>query len=187
MLKLKHLSLGLVLAFSAYSSTSFASPAKPASVEQLMQLVQVQKLLKETSQSMSPVFEQQARTSIQNYTGHQTLTAQDLEAVKKLTNLYLDTMSDIFKNLNTEQMIRNIYQQSFTEEEVQAYIRFLKTPEGQSITAKTPVIMQQTMQEMTQAMQKNILTDAQKAQLQQQIEAIFKTLPKQAKTSTTAK
>ncbi|MEB3768204.1 DUF2059 domain-containing protein [Acinetobacter sp. MD2] len=187
MLKLKHLSLGLVLAFSAYSSTSFASPVKPASVEQLMQLVQVDKMLKDSTQAMHPVFEQQARDGVQKYTGHQTLTAQDLEAVQKMTALLQDMMSNIFKNLNTEQMIRNIYQQSFTEEEVQAYIRFLKTPEGQSINAKTPVIMQQTMQEMTQAIQKGMLTDAQKVQLQQQVEAIFKTLPKQAKTGKTAK
>lgn len=50
------------------------------------------------------------------------------------------------KNINIRQTVKDLYVQQFTTAELAAMIRFYKTPEGQSILQKLPVVMQQATQ-----------------------------------------
>lgn len=181
MLKLKNLCLPFMLTLGCLSSAAFATPAKPSSVEQLVQLAQIHKTVQDSIQAMRPVFQQKSVQTIQTYTGHQTLTTQDLTASQQLTAVLQNMTAESLKNANIDEMIRNIYQQNFTEEEVQAYIRFLNTPEGHSITQKTPMIMSQIGQDVAKLTQKGSFSQQQQEKYKQQIQDILKPLPKQAK------
>lgn len=187
MLKLKNLGLPLILALGCLNSTAFATPAKSSSVEQLMQLTHVNQTLQDSTQAMQPVFEQQSVQIIQKYTGHQTLTAQDLTASKQMTAVFKNMTADLLKKTNTEEMIRKLYQQNFSEEEVQAYIRFLNTPEGRSIEQKTPVLMKQIGLEMAKITQHGLLSESEQNKYKQQIQNILLSLPSKEKISTASK
>jgi hypothetical protein len=78
------------------------------------------------------------------------------------------------------EIIQNIYTKQLSEEEVQAYIRFLKSPEGQSINKKMPIILQQTVQQINQATEKLTQDKKFQQQMTQQIADVLKPLPKKA-------
>ncbi|HET9329084.1 MAG TPA: DUF2059 domain-containing protein, partial [Steroidobacteraceae bacterium] len=47
-----------------------------------------------------------------------------------------------------EPMMISVYQKTFTQKEVEGMKAFYRTPTGQSVIAKMPMVMQQTMQTM---------------------------------------
>jgi hypothetical protein len=51
-----------------------------------------------------------------------------------------------------EPMYVRVYQKSFTQSEVDGLIAFYKTPAGQALINKMPVVMQNTMNEMQELM-----------------------------------
>ncbi len=51
-----------------------------------------------------------------------------------------------------EPMYVRVYQKSFTQGEVDGMIAFYKTPAGQAVINKMPVVMQNTMNEVQQMM-----------------------------------
>lgn len=129
-----------------FNQVALASPAKPASVDELMQLSNAEKLVKESVNSYTPYFQKHSEQVIQNHTGHQTLTEQDQVAAQKLSKIFVNTVEVFLQQEKLIEIIKNIYMEQFSKEEIQAYIRFLKSPEGQSINQKMPIILQQIAQ-----------------------------------------
>lgn len=162
------------------SQTTLAAPAQPASVQELIRLSNAEQLVKEAVKSYTPYFQKHSEQVIKEYTGHETLTEQDQVAVQKLSKIFLNTVETFLQQAKPIEIIKNIYTQQLSEEEVQAYIRFLKSPEGQSINQKMPIILQQTAQKINQATE-NLTQDKKfQQQITQQIANVLKPLPKKA-------
>ncbi|WP_111893307.1 DUF2059 domain-containing protein [Acinetobacter sp. MB5] len=179
----KHMILKLIvigLCSLGFSQVALASPAKPASVDELIQLSNAEKLVKESVNSYTPYFQKHSEQVIKNYTGHQVLTEQDQIAAHKLTNIFLSTVEIFLQQAKPVEIVKNIYTKQLSEEEVQAYIHFLKSPEGQSINQKMPIILQQTAQQINQVTE-NLTQDKKfQQQMTQQIADVLKPLPKQS-------
>lgn len=143
---LKHLSISLCL--SCITTSLFASPAKLSSVKELMQMSQIDYLLKESINELTPYYDQQAEQIISNITGIKTLGPKEKEAAKKLGLLLKDSSNQLISSPKTTQALQDIYLKTYTEEEIQANLKFLKTPEGQSITRKNVQIMGQISEYM---------------------------------------
>jgi len=62
-------------------------------------------------------------------------------------------MKEILDWNRLEPMYVRVYQKSFTQQEIENLIAMYKTPAGQTLLTKMPVVMQNTMTEMQQLMQ----------------------------------
>jgi hypothetical protein len=51
-----------------------------------------------------------------------------------------------------EPLYIRVYQQSFTQQEIDGFISFYRTPVGQALVKKMPVVLQQTSNEMQSRM-----------------------------------
>lgn len=79
------------------------------------------------------------------------------------------------------QMLKNVYMQTFTEEEVLANIQFLETPLGQSINKKSSKMMSEIMRNSI-AMSAEMMQDpAIQQEMNRQIEKTLTPLFEQAK------
>ena len=75
-------------------------------------------------------------------------------------------------------MIKNAYKKTYTEEEAQAYISFLSTPIGQSITQKSTVLMGDLMKQSMELTQKLLADPNKKAEFMAKFSAIMEPLIK---------
>lgn len=173
---LKKIFLATVL--SAGSTFALAAPANPTSVQQLMQLSHVEQLVQSSVQGMQPFFIEQSTQLVKNYTGHQQLSQKELSAVQQLAHVIQNSTNGMIKQANLGTIVQGIYAKTFTEEEVQAYIKFLSTPEGQSINSKTPILMTEMGQQMNSVTNRILSDKNNQIQIQNQVNKILNTLEK---------
>ena len=136
---IRHISLGICL--SCMNSSLLASPAKISSVKQLIQVGEINTLLTDALDELKPYYDKQAEQIIFNITHQSSLSSDEQQAAQKLSALMKASSGRIISNPKTQQAIEKIYLDNYTEEEVQASLRFLSTPEGQSISRKNAKIM----------------------------------------------
>ena len=103
-------------------------------------------------------------------------TTQEQLAALELSQLLKDTSSKVFARPETLQAIEKIYAETLSEEEVQAYLKFLKTPEGRSINQKTLKISTNVFQYMSHLSQQSLNDPEQSSQLKEQFLTIIKPL-----------
>ena len=76
----------------------------------------------------------------------------------------------------TLQAIEQIYTETLSEEEVQAYLKFLRTPEGKSINQKNLTISSNVFQYMNNLNQKTLNDPEQNLKVKEQLLSIIKPL-----------
>ncbi len=133
MKKLNHILCGITLC--VLSTASFAKPATEASVER-PKLGDIKGTLAHLSKKCAPSYDQQAEEIIKNIFKTSTLNAEQQKAAKQIAEITASFSSKLISDPKFMQMLKNVYMQTFTEEEVLANIQFLETPLGQSINKK---------------------------------------------------
>ncbi|WP_151710280.1 DUF2059 domain-containing protein [Acinetobacter brisouii] len=164
----------LTIGLMSCAVTAFASPAQPKSVDELLKLANIDQTIQNSINNMQPYYYQQGVTIVKDYTQHTTLNQQELNAASQLSQLMLGTTRNILTQSNFHDVMQKIYAQQFSEQEVQAYIRFLKTPEGQAINRKTPALIAETSKQMAQISTSVMQQPQMKQQLQVQVANILK-------------
>lgn len=129
-------------------SAAAAAPPSEASVKQLLEVAQARKLIDSVMTQMDRLMQQTIAQAIQG---------QDVpDKVQKEIDKWQAEVFGFTKELlawnKLEPMYVRIYQKSFSQEEVDGMIAFYKTPAGQAVIGKMPVVMQNTMDEMQQMM-----------------------------------
>jgi len=113
----------LLISFLTFSGQVSAEP-DTQKIEQLLDMTGAlalgEQLGKEMMKQMAPMFPEKAQPLLQELT--QALRGDDYKA-----------------------LIVGLYQQNFTESEVDALITFYSSPAGQSIIKKMPTVMQESM------------------------------------------
>lgn len=143
----KHIASLLLITILGSSPTLYAAPMKQESLDKLIQLSNVEEQLQGTTTEMRPAFEKQAEFIIQQALSVQQLNAKQRQAVQPLADFLLSQNQQLMKNPKFIQMIKNVYQKTFTEEEAQAYITFLSSPLGQSISKKGNILANEIVQQ----------------------------------------
>ena len=143
MKKLNHILCGITLC--VLSTASFAKPATEASVEKALKLGDLKGTLAQSQQEMRPVYDQQAEEIIKNIFKTSTLNTEQQKAAKQIAEITASFSSKLISDPKFMQMLKNVYMQTFTEEEVLANIQFLETPLGQSINKKSSKMMSEIM------------------------------------------
>ncbi|OTG57927.1 hypothetical protein B9T36_13245 [Acinetobacter sp. ANC 4204] len=179
MKKLNHMLYGIALC--VLSTASFAKPATEASVEKALKLGDIKGTLAQSQQEMRPVYDQQAEEIIKNIFKTSTLNPEQQKAAKQIAEITASFSSKLISDPKFMQMLKDVYMQTFTEEEVLANIQFLETPLGQSINKKSSKMMSEIMRNSI-AMSAEMMQDpAIQQEMNRQIEKTLTPLFDQAK------
>lgn len=124
-------------------STTASTQASSADVDRLLQVMDMQNMMAGMMKQMSDV----QRTMVTDSFGSDTSDAQRarMQAVLEKTNAIVQQE---LSWTALEPVIRKVYAQVFSKQEVTAMIAFYSSPEGASILKKSPQAMTLTMQEM---------------------------------------
>lgn len=176
MKKLSHILTTLALCTLSFST--FAKPATEASVEKALLLGDIKGTLAQSQQEMRPVYEQQAEEMLKNMFKTTTLNAEQQKAAQQIADITASFSAKLISDPKFMQMLKDVYMQTFSEEEVLANIQFLETPIGQSISKKSSKMMSEIMRnsiEMSaQMMQDPTIQDEINQQVAQTLEPLFK-------------
>lgn len=83
----------------------------------------------------------------------QAITLEVQKQIDKGQTEAMSMMKEILDWNKLEPMYVRIYQKSFNQQEIDSLISVYKSPAGQMVLTKVPVVMQNTMSEMQQLMQ----------------------------------
>ncbi|ENW06852.1 DUF2059 domain-containing protein [Acinetobacter beijerinckii] len=157
-----------------------ASPAQTKSVRELIKLSDLENVLSTSLDEMQPTLDLEAENILLRVLGKEKLnTTQEYLAVIELSQLLKDTSSKVYARPETLQAIEKIYTETLTEEEIQAYLKFLRTPEGKSINQKNLKISTHVFQYMNNLSQQTLSDPEQSLQIKEQFLTIIKPLIQQ--------
>ena len=148
---IKRIEIVLALAFSFALPGAFAADQSPseASVKQLLEVSQIHKILDTTMAQMDGFMKQTMQQAIQG----QPVTPQVRKDIEKRQAQMMSIFKEMLDWQKLEPMYIRVYQKSFTQPEIDNLIAMYRTPGGQTLLSKMPIVMQNTMAEMQQVMQ----------------------------------
>jgi hypothetical protein len=140
----------IVLALTLICSAAFAADTKPstASVQELLKVTETHKLL----DSVTAQIDGMMKNMMAQATQGQAPTPAQTKAFESMQNKMAGLMKEELSWEKYEPMFIKIYNESFTQEEIDNIIAFYRTPGGQALVKKMPVVMQRTMQLVQQQM-----------------------------------
>jgi uncharacterized protein len=144
--------LCLFLSISQAHAQSPTPLASAESIETLMQLSKMESLTESMYSSMEPIFQQAMQQGI----GSRKLTPAQESAVKKLPAKMIALFKEEFSWSKMKPGFIQIYQETFTQPEVDGMIAFYQTPVGQAMINKTPQVMQKSVQ-LSQGMMASVM------------------------------
>ncbi|MCF7221679.1 DUF2059 domain-containing protein [Marilutibacter chinensis] len=132
-----------LLALLLAAPGAFAAPPSDAQVDRLMELTRA----RDTLEAMWPQLEaMQRQIAEQALAGSgKTLDKGQRAELDAMLERQLRTMQSAMSWEHLEPIYREIYQQTFESEDVDAMIAFYESEAGQKLIAKTPQLMQNTM------------------------------------------
>ena len=145
-------------------SASIACSAAPASTESINTLLVVTKSEAMVT-TMHAQMEQMMSQTLTGMLGGRKITEEQKRAIEAALKQFSIVMKEELSWANMKPMYISIYQETFTQEEIEGLIAFYRSPAGAAFIDKMPVIMQksavimqarmpQLMEKMKAAMQK---------------------------------
>ncbi len=135
---------GTLIAALFAASTAIAAPVSGASLRELLEVTQSRKLV----DNMRAQVEAQIGNDIQKSLDGKTPNAKEQQAISKMKDRMIAlTVSELTWE-KLEPMYMRMYKEAFTEEEVGGLLAFYKTPAGQALITKMPMLMQKIMAEV---------------------------------------
>lgn len=136
------------LVFLVAAQCAAAAPASDASVRQLLEISQARKLV----DAMLGQVDAMMTRGIQDALKGNAPTPKQEQAIAKMKNEMVALLKEQLTWEKLEPMYLRLYRETFTEDEVQGMLVFYRTPAGQAVIHKMPVLMQRTMTDMQQVM-----------------------------------
>jgi len=130
-----------VLALLASTSTAFAEPPTRESVATLLTETNIQQSLKGMLSNMDRITQQQLAQTL----AVQSMTAEQQRAVASVQKKISDLLTSELAWAKLEPIYIDVYQQTYTQEEVDGLIAFYRTPVGRSYVDKMPLALQKTL------------------------------------------
>lgn len=133
------------LMVSLFSSTvAIAAPASEVSTRELLNVMQIQQSL----ESIRTQVDSQMANACQQELKGKKLTAMQEQAMANMKNKMAAVVHGVLVWEKLEPLYMRIYKESFTEEEIAGMLSFFKTPAGQAVVHKFPMLNQKTMVEV---------------------------------------
>ena len=142
---MKKLLLCLVL---AVSTPVFADVPTDASLKELFAVSDVQASMDQALGQMDSYMQAGIKEGLQGKVITSDMQQKIDDNSKKIAQIFKEEMSWD----NMEPLFMQIYRKSFSQSDVDGMIQFYKTPAGQSVVKKMPLVMQNSMEVMQQRM-----------------------------------
>ncbi len=131
----------VLIALLFCSTTAMAAPASEGSIKELLAIVEAQKLI----DGMLDQIGSQVDSDMQRVLAGKAPTARQQRAIESKKSAMIALIQRELAWGKLEPMYVRMYQESLTEEEVAGALAFYKTPAGQALIHKLPVLMQKAM------------------------------------------
>jgi hypothetical protein len=144
------LRFGLISSALLIACAAFANDAPPsdASIQELTTLSRSQDVFR----SMKPQMDAMIASSIKEASQGQTITPERQAVLDRMREKMVAAYDEAFNTQAMQNVMLRVYQATYTQDEVDGLIAFYKTPAGQALINKSPLMMQNTMDEMRQMM-----------------------------------
>jgi hypothetical protein len=151
--------IAIILALCTLSVHAAETPPSDASIKELLAVTQAQKLV----ESMLPQMDAMMQNAMQNALKSREVSPEAQKLLEKARADAMATMKEELAWSKLEPLYIRVYQKSLNQEEVNGMLAFYKSPTGQAMITKMPVILQNTMAEM-QTMMAPTMQKLQKSQ-----------------------
>lgn len=138
----------LIVIFLCCARIAAAAPASEASIREMLAVTEARKLV----DGMYPQFDQMMKASMSQALHGQTMTPAQQKIADNMRARMMEIMKQELSWEVLEPIYLNIYQQSFSQEEIDGMLAFYKTPAGAALIKKMPLVVQNTMTAMQQRM-----------------------------------
>ncbi len=122
-----------------------AAPASADSVRTLMDLTHARGMVEGMMKNLEATIRQGAASSIAQQSGGQPMTAAQQASLDRLIVRMTDLLT---KNLRWEDLEPDyvrLYVDTFDQDEIDGMIAFYRTPTGQALIAKMPIVLQKSI------------------------------------------
>lgn len=123
------------------TATAQAAPASQESVEALLIATKIESMVG----GMYANVEQMMRQTMANESKGKALSAEEQRVLDAVPAKFVKVMREEMSWSKMRPMYLQIYQDSFTQEEVDGLLAFYGSPAGQAVLVKMPVVMQKSM------------------------------------------
>lgn len=145
-----------LIAVASLCLASFAfgadQPASEASIREILRLTEAQKLVDGMFTQVEAMMKQSMDQGFAGLPLSAEERVQAKEMADRMTTKMMALMRDELKWSKLEPMYIQIYQKSFTQEEVDGMVEFYKSRAGMALIKKMPTVMQESMGAMQQFM-----------------------------------
>ena len=143
---MRPLSRLLTAVFTAllFATQASAAPASAESIDTLLTLTQTQRLLDGMYANIDQVMKQSMHAAMQG----EVVTPERQRVMDDMSRKFATIFREEMNWTKLRPMYVRIYQESFTQEEVDGLIAFYRTPAGTALVEKMPLVMQKSMAEM---------------------------------------
>ncbi|WP_338845004.1 DUF2059 domain-containing protein [Massilia sp. W12] len=134
----------VLLSFVFFSGAAMAEPAKAETVRELLKLSKVERMLDMVYGNLDQTMENLIQTGLKG----QAMSEEDKKKTDQFRSKFIQIMKEELSWEKLEPLYTKIYQDVFTQEEMESLVAFYKTPGGQALIEKMPLTMQKSMSVM---------------------------------------
>ncbi len=134
----------LIALLALHPAIAAETKASEASIRELMTVMESKKLIEGTMGQVDSMMQ----ASMQHALAGQQVTPEQQKILDQMRARMLGLVKQQISWDALEPMLIDIYQKSFSEQEVQGMLDFYKSDAGKAVIAKMPLVMQHTMQAM---------------------------------------
>ncbi len=134
--------------FIAYAAFADDAPPSDTSIQELTTLARSQELFSGMKSQMDAMISSSMKEASQG----QTMTPERQAVLDRMRARMTAAYDDALDAQAMQIVMVRVYQATFTQGEVDGLIAFYKTPAGQALINKAPLLMQNTMNEMRAVM-----------------------------------
>jgi uncharacterized protein len=167
----RHFGFALALTLWAAAGPAIANDAPPsdASIREMFTLARTE----ETLNGMKPQLDAMITASMKEVSQGKEITPERQAILDRMRDKIMAAYHDAFGFESMQSMLMRVYQATYTQDEIDGLIAFYKTPAGQALINKNPLLTQNLLGEMRTAMRPMVQQIQQiKGQSEQEINAL---------------
>jgi uncharacterized protein len=140
--------LAVSLLFCAYAAFGNDAPPSDASLQELSTLSRREEVYNSVKAQMDAMI----NSSLKEASNSQATTPEREAVLERMRAKMVAACDEAFNAQAMQMIMARVYQATYTQDEVDGLIAFYKTPAGQALIKKSPLLIQNTMDEMRVAM-----------------------------------
>jgi hypothetical protein len=155
--------------FIACAALANDAPPSDASILELTTLSRSQEIFR----SMKPQMEAMISSSVKEASQGQAITPERQAVLDRMREKITAAYDEAYNGQAMQMVMLRVYQATYTQDDVDGLIAFYKTPAGQALINKSPLMMQNMMDEMRTMMRPMIQRIGQiKKECEQEMKAL---------------